>query len=161
MGLVEVLEPRRLPEFHDFYAESVLEEAGLEVFGKLSLELPEDPVATEKFAGLIFSDGKLKEHVLGFIDDVCRDAVGRCLDDFNRLRAELEKLGNLESRVKVFHALKFLRQHSDGYVRYPPRVELIVGGLEGQPLTILCTADIYLQDPAIIIPLGRVGLNWI
>ena len=55
MGLVEVLEPRRLPEFHDFYAESVLEEAGLEVFGKLSLELPEDPVATEKFAGLIFS----------------------------------------------------------------------------------------------------------
>jgi len=162
MGLVEFLEPKPLPELHNFYAEKVLKKAGLKVFGKLNLEFPEDPVAAEKFAGLIFGEGKLKELVLSFVGDVCRDALKHYLDDFNRLRFELERLGNLEGRIKVFHALRFIRQYSYGeYLAYPPRVELIVGGLESQPLTILCATDVYFRDPIVIIPLGREGLKMI
>ena len=69
---------------------------------------------------------------------------------------------SLESGVKAFYALSSIRQYLPrGYVGYPPRVEIVVGGLEDQPLTILCTTNLYSLDPAIIIPLSREGLEFV
>jgi len=162
VGLVELLEPKYLSEFRSFYVEGVLEDAGLEVFGRLHLELPENPLIAEKFVGLIFGNGKLKEYILNFIGRVCRDTIKQYLDDFHRFRVEVEKLGSLESGIKAFYALSSVRQYLPrGYVGYPPRVEIAVGGLEDQPLTILCTTNLYSLDPAIIIPLNREGLKFI
>ena len=162
MGLVELLEPKYLSEFRSFYVEGVLEDAGLEVFGRLHLGLPENPVIAEKFVGLIFGNGKLKEYILNFIGRVCRDTIKQYLDDFHRFRVEVEKLGSLENEIKAFHALSSIRQYLPrGYVGYPPRVEIVVGGLRDKPLTILCTTNLYSLDPAIIIPLNREGLEFI
>ena len=162
MGLVELLEPKYLSEFRSFYVEGVLEDAGLEVFGRLHLGLPENPVIAEKFVGLIFGNGKLKEYILNFIGRVCRDTIKQYLDDFHRFRVEVEKLGSLENEIKAFYALSSIRQYLPrGYVGYPPRVEIVVGGLRDKPLTILCTTNLYSLDPAIIIPLNREGLEFI
>ena len=159
MGL-EVLEPRRLSEFDMFLAERILEDVGLEVFGSLHLEFPEDPVAAERFAGLILG-GRLKEHVLGFVGEVCREAIKHLLGRIGRLKVEVERFGNLEGQVRALQALKLLNEHRIGYVGYPPRLILLVGGFQGQPKIILCHVDVYSRDPAMAIPLGREALNLI